>query len=81
MPYRAPVSDFRFLMDHVVGFDEVAATDLFADATPDMTQAILTEGAKMCEEILAPLNRAGDLPLLTEQPKPDIATPDPKGKG
>ncbi|MFO8125586.1 acyl-CoA dehydrogenase [Yoonia sp.] len=61
MPYRAPVSDFQFLMDHVVGFDQIAATDHFADATPDMTQAILSEGARMCEEILAPLNRAGDL--------------------
>ncbi|MFO8127956.1 acyl-CoA dehydrogenase N-terminal domain-containing protein, partial [Yoonia sp.] len=50
MPYRAPVSDFQFLMDHVVGFDQIAATDHFADATPDMTQAILSEGARMCEE-------------------------------
>ena len=60
MPYRAPVNDIQFLMDHVVGFNEVAATETFADATPDMTQAILTEAAKMCEEVLAPLNRAGD---------------------
>ena len=50
MPYRAPVGDFRFLMDHVVGFDDVAATARFADATPDMTGAILSEGAKMCED-------------------------------
>jgi len=61
MPYSAPVGDFRFLMDHVVGFDNVAATAQFAEATPDMTGAILSEGAKMCEDILAPLNRAGDL--------------------
>ena len=61
MPYSAPVGDFRFLMDHVVGFDDVAATAQFAEATPDMTGAILSEGAKMCEDILAPLNRAGDL--------------------
>ncbi|WP_411889276.1 acyl-CoA dehydrogenase [Yoonia sp. SDW83-1] len=61
MPYRAPVSDFRFLMDHVVGFADVAATERFAEATPDMVDAILTEAAKMCEEILAPLNRNGDL--------------------
>lgn len=61
MPYRAPVSDFRFLMDHVVGFPQVAATDRFADATPDMVDAILTEAAKMAEEVLAPLNRSGDL--------------------
>ena len=61
MPYRAPVSDFQFLMDHIVGFEQVAGTDQFADATPDMTQAILSEAAKMCEEVIAPLNRAGDL--------------------
>ena len=61
MPYRAPVADFRFLFDHVVGFDQVTATPRFAEATPDMTDAILTEAAKMCEGVLAPLNRAGDL--------------------
>ena len=60
MPYRAPVSDFRFLMDHVVGFADVAATDRFAEATPDTVDAILTEAAKMCEEVLAPLQRNGD---------------------
>ncbi len=61
MPYRAPVNDFRFLMDHVTGFADVAATDRFAEATPDMVEAILTEAAKMSEEVLAPLNRNGDL--------------------
>ena len=61
MPYRAPVSDFRFLMDHVVGFADVAATDRFAEATPDTVDAILTEAAKMCEAVLAPLQRNGDL--------------------
>ncbi len=61
MPYRAPVTDYRFLLDHVTGFGDVSATDLFAEATPDMVDAILTEAAKMCEEVLAPLNRNGDL--------------------
>jgi len=61
MPYRAPVADFRFLFDHVVGFDQVAATSQFAEATPEMTDAIMTEAAKLCESVLAPLNRAGDL--------------------
>jgi hypothetical protein len=59
MPYRAPLTDFRLLLD-VVGFDRVAETGLFADATPDTVEAILTEAAKLCETTLAPLNRAGD---------------------
>lgn len=59
MPYRAPLTDFRLLLD-VVGFDRVAQTGLFADATADTVEAILTEAAKLCETTLAPLNRAGD---------------------
>ncbi|GGX53478.1 acyl-CoA dehydrogenase [Tateyamaria omphalii] len=61
MPYRAPVDDYTFLFDHVVGLDQVAATDRFADATSDVTTAILTEAGKLCEDVIAPLQRAGDL--------------------
>lgn len=61
MPYRAPVEEYRFLFDHVIGLADVTATDRFADATPDMTAAILSEAARMCEEVLYPLQRPGDL--------------------
>ncbi|MFT6607749.1 MAG: alkylation response protein AidB-like acyl-CoA dehydrogenase [Halocynthiibacter sp.] len=61
MPYRAPVKDIQFLFDHIVGLDQVAATDMFAEATPDMTSAILSEAGRLCDEVLAPLNRNGDL--------------------
>ena len=60
MPYRAPLSDLRFILDKVVDFAGVAATERFAAASPDMTQAILTEAARLCENDLAPLNRSGD---------------------
>ncbi|MBA4324205.1 MAG: acyl-CoA dehydrogenase [Rhodobacter sp.] len=60
MPYRAPVRDIRFILDHVVGFAEVAATDRFAAATPDLAHAILTEAGRLSTDILAPLNRVGD---------------------
>lgn len=61
MPYRAPVEEFQFLFDHVVGFEHVASTDRFSEATPDMTAAILGESGRMCEEVLAPLQRNGDI--------------------
>lgn len=61
MPYRAPVTDYRFIMDTVAGFKAVTATDQFPEATDDMADAILGEAAKLCEEILYPLNRNGDL--------------------
>ncbi|RUS58762.1 acyl-CoA dehydrogenase [Pseudorhodobacter sp. E13] len=61
MPYRAPLTDFQFLFDHVVGFDQVAKTEMFAEATPDTVEAILSEAGKLCETVLAPLQRPGDL--------------------
>ena len=60
MPYRAPVRDLRFILDHVVGFAQVAATPRFAEATPEMATAILTEAGRIATDVLAPLNRAGD---------------------
>jgi acyl-CoA dehydrogenase len=61
MPYRAPVSEILFCLDKVVGFDRVQATERFAEATPETVAAMLTEAGRICEEVLAPLNRAGDL--------------------
>ncbi len=61
MSYRAPLSDYEFLFKNVVGFDQVAATDRFSEASPDMVSAILTEAGKMCEEVITPLQRPGDL--------------------
>ncbi len=61
MPYRAAVDDFAFLFDHVVDFDALRGTERFADATDDVTRAILSEAGKLCDEVLAPLQRPGDL--------------------
>jgi acyl-CoA dehydrogenase len=60
MPYRAPLADFRFLMTQVLRFDRVTGTPHYAEATEDTVEAVLTEAAKLCETVLAPLNRNGD---------------------
>jgi alkylation response protein AidB-like acyl-CoA dehydrogenase len=60
MPYRAPLTDFGFILDHVVGFSQVSDTPLFAEATSDTVSAVLAEAGKLAENTLAPLNRAGD---------------------
>ena len=60
MPYQAPLREFRFLLDHVVDYPRVQATPVFAEAGADVTDAILTEAAKLAEQVLAPLNRLGD---------------------
>ena len=61
MPYAAPVEEIRFQLKNVVEFARVQGTERFAEATDEMTDAILTEAGRMCTEILAPLQRNGDL--------------------
>ncbi|TVO63591.1 acyl-CoA dehydrogenase C-terminal domain-containing protein [Denitromonas ohlonensis] len=59
--YRAPLSDMRFVMDKLAGFAELSSqVPAFAEATPDMADAILDEAAKFTEQVLAPLNAVGD---------------------
>ena len=60
MPYRAPLTELRFVLDHVAGFAEVAATPRFAEVSPETVTAILAEAGRLSEETLAPLNRVGD---------------------
>ena len=61
MPYRAPVADLRYILDNVSSFALVQNTERFSDATPDMVDAILDGAGRICEEVLAPLRRTGDL--------------------
>ena len=61
MPYRAPVAEFAFLLRHVVGFYRVSAQPAYAEATDDTVAALLTEAGRICDDVLAPLNRQGDL--------------------
>ncbi len=61
MPYRAPTDDYAFLLERVLGFGDLAKTDRFAEATPDLARTVLEEAGRMCSQVLAPLQRAGDL--------------------
>lgn len=60
MPYQAPLDEYQFLFDHVIGFSKVSETNRYCEATSDLVTAILGEAAKMCEEVMAPVQRAGD---------------------
>ena len=61
MPYAAPAAEYAFLFDHIVDFKALRATDKFGEASDDVTRAILSEAGKLCDEVLAPLQRPGDL--------------------
>ncbi len=58
--YRAPLDDIRFLLHDVHDAARLAELPGCEEATPDVIDAVLTEGAKVCEEVLFPLNQSGD---------------------
>ena len=60
MNYTAPVKDIAFLLNNVIGLDELAKLEGFEDASPDLVEAILEESAKFTGDVLAPLNWVGD---------------------
>ncbi|WP_028217508.1 acyl-CoA dehydrogenase [Paraburkholderia oxyphila] len=60
MSFTAPVKDMLFVLKELAGIDEIATLPGFEDAGFETAQAVLDEAAKLCGEVLAPLNVEGD---------------------
>ncbi len=60
MSFTAAVADQRFVLEHVVKIDELATTDRFAAASPDVIDAVLEGVGQFAAGEWAPLNREGD---------------------
>ena len=61
MSYIAPVNDMLFCMEELAGLEAVARLPGFSDAGLDTARAVLEEAARFSQEVLAPLNREGDV--------------------
>ncbi|WP_339335219.1 acyl-CoA dehydrogenase C-terminal domain-containing protein [uncultured Maricaulis sp.] len=74
-PYRAPVRDQRFVLHDVLNITQYADLPGFADADADTIDAILEEGGKFCEGVLAPLSKVGDEEGCTRDADGNVKTP------
>ena len=60
MSYTAPVKDMLFVMQELAALEDIATLPGCEDANLETAQAVLEESAKLCGEVLAPLNVEGD---------------------
>src|SRR4029078_8977212 len=61
MSYVAPVNDMLFCMKELADLEAIARLPGFDEAGIDTAQAVLEECARFSGEVLAPLNREGDV--------------------
>jgi alkylation response protein AidB-like acyl-CoA dehydrogenase len=73
--YQAPVEDVLFLLNDVFHIERYNNLAGFADASPDVTAAILSEAGRFAEEVAQPLNRSGDVEGCRRHADGQVSTP------
>jgi alkylation response protein AidB-like acyl-CoA dehydrogenase len=58
--YTAPLDNIRFVMHDVLGAESLSALPGYEEVSKDLLDQILEEGAKICQDVLFPLNQSGD---------------------
>ena len=58
--YQAPLQDMQFVIDEIAGLEQIASLPGFEDATPDLVNAVLEQAGVLANEVISPLNQAGD---------------------
>lgn len=58
--YKAPIENIKFVLHEVLEAEQLSELEGYEEFSADLTDQIIEEGAKICEEVLFPLNGSGD---------------------
>ncbi|OQX35738.1 MAG: hypothetical protein B0D91_10275 [Oceanospirillales bacterium LUC14_002_19_P2] len=58
--YNAPLKDIRFLIHGLLDGGGISSLDKYHEVTPDLMDAVLEEGGRLCEQEFLAVNGSGD---------------------
>ncbi|MCX0175290.1 acyl-CoA dehydrogenase N-terminal domain-containing protein, partial [Escherichia coli] len=58
--YHAPIKDIRFALNELADLAAICGLPGYGECSVELTDAVLEEGAKFAEGVLAPINKQGD---------------------
>lgn len=73
--YKAPVEDYQFLFDRVIGFDQLMQHIGNDEVNAELADAVLEEAGKLASDVIAPLNHKGDMTGAKRQDDGTVVTP------
>ena len=74
--YKAPLEDYQFVLDRVIGFDALMALIGNDDVNQELADSVLEEAGKLAGDVIAPLNHSGDIAGAKRQDDGKVITPD-----
>ncbi len=74
--YSAPLHDIRFVLEHLVDLEAVTALPGFEHVDADGVFSVLEENGRFMEDLVAPLNRIGDVQGSVRNDDGSVTTPD-----
>ncbi|HJR25951.1 MAG TPA: acyl-CoA dehydrogenase [Acidimicrobiales bacterium] len=74
--YTAPLRDIRFNLEHLVDLQSITELPPFEHVDADGVYAVLEENARFMEDLVAPLNRVGDLQGSVRNDDGSVTTPE-----
>ena len=75
--YRPPLRDIKFVLEHVVGLDDIAALPDFEHVDRDLSFTVLDEAGRFMADRIAPTNEIGDSQGAVRHEDGRVTLPEP----